>query len=199
MKKGNWLMYIGIFVVVGLLVGDGCGGKQVPPVPADDVVQVQAPIPPDSAHLAEQSMTLRVQLADTEEERNKGVTGYPGLPHMDTGQDPVHGMLYVYEEAGKRSFYEADTQFPLSTATLADDGTILEIKRTGPGQGEEKKISFERPARYVLQVRQGWFADRSLGAGDSLMLPLLGTDVPEAPDQPDPPDTRVDSDSEIQA
>jgi hypothetical protein len=196
MKKG-WIMYIGIFVLAALIVRGGCQPEKSPRVPANAVVTVQAPMPEGNPTVAEQSMALRVQVARQEKERATGLSEYKSLPASDSAQDLVHGMLYVYDKAEKRSFYEANTPFSLTTATLAEDGTIQEIKHTGPGPEEQKEISFEQPARLVLQVRRGWFADRGLGAGDRLDLPELAPE-PAAPDAAPPSDTPVQADTPVQ-
>jgi hypothetical protein len=199
MKKGGWIMYILIFVVVGMLFRGGCNQESAPPVAADDVVTVRAPVPDDNPALSEASMSVRVKKAETDKERGDGLGRFPRLPHSDTEQRAVHGVLYVYDEPGPHTYDESGTKFPLSTAALADDGTILAIKKTAPGPQGQKRISFEQPSRYVLQVRRDWFADRGLGAGDTLFLPPELLDVPPVPDQGVPTDTAIEADTEIKA
>jgi hypothetical protein len=185
-----------------MLMRGGCQQESAAPVAANDVVTLNAPMPGDNPGLSPESMKLRVQVAETEPERAQGVSEYPGLPAADSSNDLVHGMLYIYEEPAAHSFYESATKFPLTTATLADDGTILEIKHTGPGANQNKQISFEQPARYVLQVRRGWLADRGLGAGDRLELPdpLPRPQTPaEEPAEDPPADSPVQAETDLQS
>ena len=64
-----------------------------------------------------------------------------------------------------------DTLIPLSIAFLDDEGRILGIEKMTPMQTTANYRS-PGPARYALEVNQGWFGERGIKAGDILDFQL---------------------------
>ncbi len=162
--KKNIIIFVAVFLLIAMFVRPGgCAGQGGAGRPPEaEVVTLKVPGKPDAEHRSSYSYTLRAELADTDQKRQKGLSERRGL-------EQGYGMLYVYEESKKRKFSEEQTSFPLSVAFLDKDGTILGIRRTEPH--EPGTFEPEQPARYVLEARQGWFEDRGLGKGDRLELP----------------------------
>ena len=67
------------------------------------------------------------------------------------------------------SFWMAKTQLQLSIAFLNDKGRILSIQEMKPEQTQERYRSPE-PARYAIEVNQGWFAKHEIEVGDVVEL-----------------------------
>jgi uncharacterized membrane protein (UPF0127 family) len=105
---------------------------------------------------------LQAYVARTDEERALG------LMHRKE-MDPDEGMLFLCEERAVQSFWMKDTPLPLSIAFLEEDGTILKIADLEPHTLDGE--SSEHPVRYVLEVNQGWFAERGIAAGMQLAGP----------------------------
>lgn len=80
-----------------------------------------------------------------------------------TGND---GMLFVNNDSAQRCFWMRNTLIPLTIAFIADDGTIINLADMTP-RSESSHCS-TKPARYALEMRQGWFAKRGLKAGVKL-------------------------------
>ena len=59
-----------------------------------------------------------------------------------------------------------NTPLPLTAAFVADDGTIVNLADMQP-LSEDSHCS-AKPVRYVLEMNQGWFAQRGLKAGSKL-------------------------------
>jgi uncharacterized membrane protein (UPF0127 family) len=59
-----------------------------------------------------------------------------------------------------------NTLLPLTIAFVADDGTIVNLADMQP-QSEQSHCS-AKPVRYALEMNQGWFAKRGIGAGSRL-------------------------------
>lgn len=97
-----------------------------------------------------------VELAVTEAQRERGLMFRAQLG-LDTG------MLFVFPEAGLHRMWMKDTWIPLSVAFIDDQGTILNIEDMNPRSLEPHGAS--QPARYALEMEQGWFARRNLMAG----------------------------------
>ena len=76
------------------------------------------------------------------------------------------GMLFVNEDRGMRCFWMRNTLIPLTIAFIADDGTIVNLADMQP-RSDESHCS-AAPVRFALEMRQGWFAQRGIQAGQRL-------------------------------
>ena len=82
-----------------------------------------------------------------------------------------HGMLFVYERDLILSFWMKNTFVPLSIAFLDSDGGILEIQKMDP-RNPARRYTSKSPARYALEVNQGWFADHDIAVGSRIEFDL---------------------------
>ena len=73
------------------------------------------------------------------------------------------GMLFVFPSTSVLSFWMMNTYVPLSIAFVDEKGTIINIADMKPLTTETH--SSTRPARYALEMNQGWFAKRGIRAG----------------------------------
>jgi len=85
---------------------------------------------------------------------------------MRTEMGTNEGMLFVNSDSSTRCFWMKNTLIPLSIAFVSDDGTILNVAEMQP-RSEESHCSV-KPARYALEMRQGWFSKRGIKAGMKL-------------------------------
>jgi uncharacterized protein len=77
---------------------------------------------------------------------------------------PDHGMLFVFERTERLAFWMKNTFIPLSIAFIDERGRIVNIEDMAP-QTEITHWS-TAPARYALEMRKGWFAERGIKPGD---------------------------------
>ena len=105
---------------------------------------------------------IDAQVAQTPKEREIGLMHRKNMPAHE-------GMLFVYEQPGLQCFWMKNTLLPLSTAFLADDGTIVNLADMQPQTLDSHCSS--KPVRYVLEMNQGWFAKKGLKAGAVLSGP----------------------------
>jgi uncharacterized membrane protein (UPF0127 family) len=110
---------------------------------------------------AEKSVTIKVEIAKTDEERSRGLMFRKSLADGE-------GMLFVFERDQPLSFWMKNTLIPLSIAYISSDGRIMEIRDMEPGNLDPVRSS--RSVRYALEVPQGWFGRVNLGIGDRLIL-----------------------------
>jgi hypothetical protein len=108
------------------------------------------------------AVTVVAELARSPEEQ---ATGLMFRKSLADGR----GMLFVYEDDRRLSFWMKNTLIPLSIAYLAADGTIREIYDMEPQS--LKAVSSTRSVRYALEVPQGWFARAGLAVGDRFEIP----------------------------
>lgn len=99
---------------------------------------------------------LEVELAMTPESRARGLMHRESLPED-------HGMLFIFEDSRPMSFWMKNTLIPLSIAYIRQDWVILEIYDMEPESLEP--VSSRNPARYALEVNQGYFEDHGIEPG----------------------------------
>jgi len=104
---------------------------------------------------------LTVEILDTPTTRARGLMGRKELPEGN-------GVLFVYEKAERLVFWMKNTLIPLSIAFFDEDKICLNILDMDPPIGEPLiKYRSTAPARYALEVPQGWFAKHGIGRGTS--------------------------------
>ena len=67
----------------------------------------------------------RLPVADTDEERQRGLMGRGSLP-------PDGGMVFRFPETTDETFWMKDTLIPLSIAFIADDRRVVDILDMAP-------------------------------------------------------------------
>jgi uncharacterized membrane protein (UPF0127 family) len=106
---------------------------------------------------------LPVEIAATDAERERGLMGRAAL-----AEDA--GMLFVFDQEQQLSFWMKDTLIPLSIAYIDGGGHIVDIQGMQPL--DETPHPSAGPARYALEVNQGFFAARGIQVGDRVELPV---------------------------
>lgn len=105
---------------------------------------------------------VQAQVAVSPAQRNTGLMWRQTMPAHE-------GMLFVFEQPGVQCFWMQNTPLPLTAAFVADDGTIVNLADMQPLSTQSHCSS--QPVRYVLEMNQGWFAQRGLAAGSRLRAP----------------------------
>jgi len=73
-----------------------------------------------------------------------------------TNMAEMEGMIFIFDEPGRRSFWMRNTLVPLDIAYIAPDGTLLEVHAAQP-RNEATIPSDSDRVQFVLETRQGWF------------------------------------------
>ena len=103
---------------------------------------------------------IDAQVAAAPQERQSGL--------MHRMEMPAHeGRLCVFEQPATQCFWMKNTLLPLTAAFVADDGTIVNLADMKP-QTEDSHCS-AKPVRYVLEMNQGWFAQKGIKPGSKLV------------------------------
>ena len=102
---------------------------------------------------------IDAQVAQTLDQRQTGLMHRVDMPQHE-------GMLFIFEQPSAQCFWMKNTLLPLTSAFVADDGTIVNLADMKP-QSTESHCS-AKPVRFVLEMNQGWFAKRGIAPGFKL-------------------------------
>ena len=76
------------------------------------------------------------------------------------------GMLFVFTHPDRHCMWMRNTLLPLSVAFLDEQGRILNIEDMKP-QTENNHCA-SSPARFALEMNQGWFASKGIKVGQRI-------------------------------
>ena len=102
---------------------------------------------------------IHAELADRDDTRTLGLMRRTSLA-------PSSGMLFLFDTSAEQCMWMKNTLLPLSVAFIDEGGTIINIEDMQP-QTEDSHCA-ARPARFALEMAQGWFAERGIRAGTRL-------------------------------
>lgn len=100
---------------------------------------------------------LVTEIASTPREHELGMMWRTNMAEME-------GMIFIFEEPGRRSFWMRNTLVPLDIAYIAADGTLLEVHAAQP-RNETPLPSESDRIQFVLETRQGWFQRNNVKPG----------------------------------
>ena len=115
-------------------------------------------------------IVLEVQIADTDPRRARGLMFQEQLPLDD-------GMLFVWDDANKRSIWMLNMQFPLDVIWIDDNSKVVFIEKNVP----PCKTALEtvmcpsykggsKDAKYVLEVTAGFVEEFKITTESTLEI-----------------------------
>jgi uncharacterized membrane protein (UPF0127 family) len=109
--------------------------------------------------------TVLMQLAVLPDEMQRGLMG-----RRDLGAD--QGMLFIYQQPDRMSFYMRNTPTPLDIGYFTADGRLHEVYPMYPF--DEKTISSRSAViQFALEMNQGWYRTNEVKTGAQLDLKAL--------------------------
>ena len=106
--------------------------------------------------LAVKGHKLTAEVAANDSSRTAGLMHRRMMPEN-------RGMLFVFAYAQPQSFWMMNTYIPLSIAYVDEQGVIVNITDMKPLTTNPHPSA--KPAKYALEMNQGWFARRGIKAG----------------------------------
>ncbi len=158
-----------LVLIIADLVDRAGGGQSETPdenVPAATVMDIG----PDPSLLptltiinsSDEKVPVRVEIADTNTEQQRGL-----MERTELAENA--GMLFVFDREQRLSFFMKDTLIPLSVAFIDTEGYIVDIQDMQPLDLTQHRPP--RPAKYALEVNQGFFEERDIQVGNKVELP----------------------------
>lgn len=110
---------------------------------------------------------LNVEIADTNEERQKGLSGRKELTN-------TQGMLFIFSQPGFYSFWMKEMLFPLDIIWINSDKKVVFIKEDAQPCLEEncQTIQSDEEAQYVLELKAGMVEELNIKIGDKLIFDI---------------------------
>ena len=108
--------------------------------------------------------TSPLWVADSDDERERGLMGRTGLPRDG-------GMVFQFAEPTDVGFWMKDTHLPLSIAFWDGAGRIIAILDMEPCTNDPCPV-YRAGATYetALEMRRGWFDEHGVEIGDRVEL-----------------------------
>jgi len=126
--------------------------------------EVKGPInrnlPTTTMRLGNEQFTLEV--ADEDKEREVGLMNRRSMP-------ADHGMIFVFPQESRLSFYMKNTLIPLDILYLDGDGDVVSVHQMQPL--DLTSIPSRAPAKYAIELNLGTAARLGLKPGDHLDVP----------------------------
>jgi len=112
------------------------------------------------------TLKIQIEIADTPEERKKGLSGVKSLPENE-------GMLFVFGEQNLLpSFWMKEMLIPIDIIWI-NDGKVAKIHKNVQPEPEGTKLTLyypDGPIDYVLEVNAGFSDKNTVKNGDSVDL-----------------------------
>ncbi len=109
--------------------------------------------------------TLDIEFANTEYETQTGLM-YRRAMQID------RGMLFIFENEIRRSFYMKNTEFALDIIFLNSDYEIVSIQKNAK-PFDKSSLPSDAPAKYVLEINAGLSDQWGLEVGDLIEFSKL--------------------------
>jgi uncharacterized membrane protein (UPF0127 family) len=107
------------------------------------------------------SHVVQVELADTDQKRERGLMFRKELPD---GQ----GMLFLFDEEREHTFWMKDTLIPLDIIFVDGSGRVTDVVANARPLSLEPRTG--GPARMVLEVPGGWARAHDVRVGDRMRV-----------------------------
>jgi uncharacterized protein len=113
-------------------------------------------------HIQLGSHLIKVEIADTDDRREHGLMFRKKL-------DANSGMLFIFENEDRRSFWMKNTLIPLSIGYFNQEKKLLEVIDMQPailGATRPKTYPSHHKSMYGLEMNLGWFERNKIKAGE---------------------------------
>ncbi len=114
------------------------------------------------------SVSIQAEVANTTGQIRRGLMDRDSLPRDE-------GMIFVFDREGDRAFWMKNTSIALDIIFLDSEGRIVGIRQADPepGTSEENLTLYTspQPAKYVIEVNQGFSRKHGIQPGDEVSAP----------------------------
>ncbi len=105
--------------------------------------------------------TLKTELALTPESQSRGLSGRTLLKEDES-------MLFIFNQAGRYSFWMKDMNFPIDIIWIGEDLRVVYIKGEATPESFPETFVSKKDAKYVLEVESSFSLKNNLQEGDEI-------------------------------
>lgn len=116
-----------------------------------------------SSTIALKGVIIKVEIADTSEERTRGLSGNAGLAEDE-------GMLFVFNEDAPHTFWMKDMRFAIDIIWISRDGAVVHVEENVAPESYPAVFAPRNEARYVVELPAGWSQRHDVSIGDRVTL-----------------------------
>jgi uncharacterized protein len=102
---------------------------------------------------------VQVEIASTPSDRQQGLMFRTTMPSNQ-------GMLFIFDESAGHCFWMRNTPLPLTIGFFDESGVLINTADMVPFNDDSHCPS--KPAKYALEMNQGWFSKHHIKAGTKL-------------------------------
>lgn len=113
--------------------------------------------------------SFTVDVADEPQERQQGLMFVESMGTME-------GMLFVYEQPRRATFWMRNTLIPLDMIFAGPDGTVLKVHENAQPM-QEDTIDGGDGVVFTLEINGGMAGRLGISAGDIMQHPAIGPDA----------------------
>ncbi|MEK7460149.1 MAG: DUF192 domain-containing protein [Patescibacteria group bacterium] len=106
---------------------------------------------------------LVLKIADNEALRAQGLSGSSPLSEHE-------GMLFIFPRSGNYGFFMKDMLYPIDIIWLDEKYRIVGVEERAMPESYPKVFYPASPARYVVELRAGFYSDYNINMGDVLKM-----------------------------
>ena len=162
MRKTGILALI-LVLAVGILIWRGRAKNFVENIV--DIGRDVVPVSEDRVEVGDD--VFLVEIADTPEERTKGLSGRPGLAAN-------RGMLFLFDRPDLYGFWMKDMKFSINIIWIKENRVVGITEELEPDTNPNPKIYYPPTlVDKVLEVRAGVVRERNIRVGDEVIVSLI--------------------------
>ncbi len=120
-------------------------------------------IPEDIKYVRIAGQSIKVDLALTAVEQQKGLGGRNGLKENE-------GMLFVFDQPGKYYFWMKGMNFPIDIIWIGEDMKVVYIKKNAQPEAFWETYGPDTNVKYVLEIIAGFSEKNNLKVGDNVLF-----------------------------
>jgi uncharacterized protein len=109
------------------------------------------------------SNRIAVAVADTDSEREQGLSGHKPLQENE-------GMLFLFDMPGQYAFWMKDMLFPIDIIWISKEWIIVDITENLSPESYPDTVAPKENAQYVLEVPAGYSASHHVQIGQSVSV-----------------------------
>jgi len=110
---------------------------------------------------------ISLEIAQTPQQRARGLMFRKNL-------DENQGMLFIFENSAFHSFWMKNTLIPLDIIWINENKEIVYLISANPCKTETcESYKPDSPAKYVLEVNQGFVRENNIKVGDKIKINFL--------------------------